>query len=142
MLAKLLRFCVLTLPACSNPPMATAQHGAASPSTAQTTTEALGSVGCLGEPDTRLTYDVTCQRADDCSIAWAPLDCCGSAHALGVSKSGEPKLKRELFPCQANALCECLAQPTLTDSQERVEQAADVVVGCEQGRCRTHALVR
>jgi hypothetical protein len=122
--------------------MATAQHGASSPSAAQSANGATRAVDCLGEPDTRLTYDVTCQTADDCSIAWAPLDCCGAAHALGVSKSAEPRLKRELAPCQANALCECLAQPTLTDSGERVEQAAEIVVNCEQGRCRTHALVR
>jgi hypothetical protein len=141
-MAKLLRFCALTLAACSNPPMATAQHGASSPSTAQAATEALGSVGCLGQPETRVTYDVTCQSASDCSIAWALLDCCGTAHAVGVSEAAEPKLKQQLVPCQANGVCECLAQPTLTDSGERVEQAAEVVVSCAQGRCRTHALVR
>jgi hypothetical protein len=124
--------------ACATGPVAPAP-GHAQQASATTNAQAVqAAIQCPNDPDIELTYRVDCRASADCSVAWASVDCCGTARALGAAKAAEPQLTGQLAQCPGRASCECLAGPTLLDSGERASGGPeDIALECQRGRCVT-----
>lgn len=93
----------------------------------------------MGEPGKTFSVDVGCKGPADCSIAWVPVDCCGTSRATGVAKAAEPHVLRQLAECREVPSCECLAQSTLLDNGERADEPQDIALECRRGRCVTRS---
>jgi hypothetical protein len=97
-------------------------------------------VDCAVTPPVLPAFSQACTQSADCAFELLPVDCCGTARAVGVAASDARRVGRAAMLCAAQlGSCDCLPQGVQTDDGQVVPGAEQVSVSCQRGACRTQA---
>ncbi len=96
-------------------------------------------VTCTGPNPTFPTFDKTCERADECAIAFHMVSCCGSQVAIGISNIEQARFTADEARCEAQyPPCGCPPQPTQAEDGRTTTDNSQIVVQCTPARqCTT-----
>lgn len=95
-------------------------------------------ISCTSEPQVFPSFDRTCAAAEDCSLVFHQLDCCGTLVAWGLNSNDAKPFAEVEAMCQMQfPMCDCSPMPTVTDDGKTVEDAATIMVACMDGSCHS-----
>jgi hypothetical protein len=96
-------------------------------------------VACTGSNPTFPTFDKTCERADECFIAFHMISCCGTQVAIGMSTVETDRFNADEARCEAQyPPCGCPVGPTQAEDGHTTSDNSQIVVQCTAARqCMT-----
>lgn len=94
-----------------------------------------GSAKFCYSPASSIPFDRTCSGSADCSLKFHMVDCCGSLAAVGINANDGAAFDAAESMCQA--LCDCVAKPTVADDGKSGNDSSAFQVSCVAGKCKT-----
>jgi hypothetical protein len=100
-------------------------------------------VSCTGASPAFPAFDKSCERADECFVAFHTVSCCGTQVAIGLSNVERDRFAADEAVCDSQyPACGCAQGPTQAEDGNTAIDNNQIVVQCTPARqCSTAVLM-